>query len=106
MMNMPVDPLTHTYNPTKQRSFPPISIPNLNVVIPTQTAFIQIHGGEVQNDLEEQMEMFQGFNIHTCSRKEEENGNVSVYGVSIYVCLCTFSPGVTDILQTQCVYDG
>lgn len=36
---------------TKQRSFPPVSISNFNVVIPAQTAFIQIHGGEVQNNL-------------------------------------------------------
>lgn len=38
---------------TKQWSFPPVSIPNLNVVIPTQTALIEIHGGEVENNLEE-----------------------------------------------------
>lgn len=37
---------------TEQGGFPPVSIPHLNVVIPTQTAFVQIHGGEVQNDLE------------------------------------------------------
>lgn len=39
---------------TKQRGFPPVSIPNLNVVIPTQAAFVQVHGGEVQDDLEQQ----------------------------------------------------
>lgn len=39
---------------TKQGGFPPVPIPHLNVVIPTQTAFIQIHGGEVQDDLEKQ----------------------------------------------------
>lgn len=39
---------------TEQGGFPPVSVPHLNVVIPAQTAFIQIHGGEVQDDLERQ----------------------------------------------------
>ena len=48
-------PLSHpawlSLDLTEQWSFPPVSIPNLNVVVPTQTAFIQIHSGEVQNNL-------------------------------------------------------
>lgn len=85
---------------TEQWSFPPVSIPNLNVVIPTQAAFVQIHGGEVENDLGERMETFRAFNTDICvSETMGSRGEV--------VCsACTFSPGVTDILQTQCVYDG
>lgn len=79
---------------TQQGSFPPVPIPNLNVVVPAEAAFIQIHGGEVQDDLEDRGEV-----LHS----------------SHELCVCgwgwgwvgiTFSPGVTDILQTQCVYDG
>lgn len=46
--------LSHT-DRTEQRSFPPVSIPDLDVIIPAQSAFIQVHSGEVENNLEEQM---------------------------------------------------
>ena len=77
---------------TQQGSFPPVPIPNLDVVVPAEAAFIQIHGGEVQDDL-------------------EDRGEVLPLSHALFVCVCvcvciTFSPGVTDILQTQCVYDG
>lgn len=42
---------------TQQGSFPPVPIPNLDVVVPAEAAFIQIHGGEVQDDLEDKGEV-------------------------------------------------
>lgn len=37
---------------TEKWSFPPVSISDFDVVIPAQAAFIQVHCGEVQNNLE------------------------------------------------------
>lgn len=40
---------------TEQRSLPPVPISNLNVVVPAQAALIQIHGGEVEDNLKRQI---------------------------------------------------
>lgn len=36
---------------TQQRSFPPVAVAHLHVVVPTQAALVQVHGGEVEHDL-------------------------------------------------------
>lgn len=60
---------------TKQRSFPPVAVPDLNVVVPTQTALIQIHGGKIENNLKRQKTNFTGWTRG--GRAEEEGGACS-----------------------------
>ena len=109
-------PLCLCLDLTEQRSFSPVSIPNLNVVIPTQTAFIQIHSGEVKNNLEKQKQIQQkkqnmlnafgtDFQLSESTfrglRAEEVGGICDVKTSSIYSqsvsslafigCACTFT---------------
>lgn len=42
---------------TQQGGFPPVPVPDLDVVVPAEAAFIQVHGGEVQDDLEDRGEV-------------------------------------------------
>lgn len=80
------------------------------MVIPTQMTPVQIHGGEVENDLKNQESTItdssgQKVMHRWCHHVSMDNKvklvlkRLEVYSPHV----CTFSPGVTDILQMQCI---
>lgn len=75
------------------------------MVIPTQMTPVQIHGGEVENDLKNQESTITDSSGQRCHHVSVDNKvklvlkRLEVYSPHV----CTFSPGVTDILQMQCI---
>ena len=87
------------------------------MIIPTQVTPVQIHGGEVENDLKNQESvvtdtvrakghtplMFRWIRITETPYEHKQSARLVIKLTCHFPCAHTFSPGVTDILQMQCM---
>lgn len=75
------------------------------MVVPAQVTPVQIHGGEVENDLKKPREQDKssGQRWQTAQIIKEVIQYREVYHEVAFPYVHTFSPGVTDILQMQCM---
>lgn len=62
---------------------PPVSISDFHMVVPTQVTPVQIHGGEVENDLKNQESMItdnSGERSHTSNAQRDNHVSVNSQG--------------------------
>lgn len=104
------------WKPTFKWGFPPVSISDFHMVVPTQVTPVQIHGGEVEDNLGKKTKQTTTKKTRVSERLRPKVADSSLSDtwegncVQEQACLDvdfpqvhTFSPGVTEILQIQCM---
>lgn len=87
---------------TFEWGLPPVSISDLHMVVPTQVTPVQIHGGEVENDLKNQESMIidsSGKRSHTSNAQRANHISVNSQGSSYQqIAFCMIIPFLLEWL--------